>query len=90
MFGVDDVLGNLFALLAGRCGVYRHRRQWRLRRRADVRGALKKLARDIEKLKAELDTADRARPLMAWTSRGFRRKTGRCCSPRRRGARRRW
>jgi hypothetical protein len=64
VLGVDEVLANLFVLLAGRCGAYRHRRQWRLRRRADVMGVLKKLSRDLEKLKAELDTADRARPLI--------------------------
>jgi hypothetical protein len=26
---VDEVVGHLFTLLAGRCGAYRHRRQWR-------------------------------------------------------------
>lgn len=31
-FEVDDVLADVFAVLAGRCGAYRHRRQWRWRR----------------------------------------------------------
>jgi hypothetical protein len=65
VFAVDEVLGNLFAILAGRCGAYRHRRQWRRKRRADVMGVLKKIARDIERVKAELDSDDRKRPLMA-------------------------
>lgn len=64
VFGVDEVLANLFALLAGRCGAYRHRRQWRLKRRADIVGTLSNLSREIRKLKAELDRADRARPLI--------------------------
>ncbi len=29
---VDDALADLFTLLAGRCGAYRHRRQWRWHR----------------------------------------------------------
>jgi hypothetical protein len=64
VFGVDEVLANLFTLLAERCGVYRHRRQWRLKRRADVVGTLSKISRDIQKLKAKVDAADRARPLI--------------------------
>jgi hypothetical protein len=31
-FAVDDVLTDVFAVLAGRCGAYRHRRQWRWKR----------------------------------------------------------
>ena len=60
---VDEVLGSLFALLAGRCGAYRHRHQWRLRRRADIVGTLRGLADRVGKLSAVLDRAEAARPL---------------------------
>ena len=62
---VDEVLGNLFALLAGRCGAYRHRRQWRLKRRAAIVASIKRMLNEVKKLSAALDRAEAARPLLS-------------------------
>jgi hypothetical protein len=62
---VDAVLGDLFALLAGRCGLYRHRRQWRRTRRADVMAGLKGMGGNLRKVLDELDRSGRTAPLLA-------------------------
>src|SRR5262245_33265321 len=61
---VDRVLADLFALLAERCGAYRHRRQWRTRRGADIVGSLKRMAKDVRNVLAELEQRERVLPLM--------------------------
>lgn len=62
---VDAVLGDLAALVATRCGAYRHRRQWRRKRGADIVGALKTMAGDVRRIVAELEKPRANPPLMA-------------------------
>lgn len=65
VFGIERFLANLFTVSANQCGFYQHRRQWRRTRRADPM-SLDRLGRQIDKLKAQLEKAERGRaPLMA-------------------------
>ena len=59
-FALDDFVSDVVAALAHRQGWHRHKRQWRRKRGADVRG-LDKLRRQVEKLEA----GRAARPLLS-------------------------
>jgi|GEM_PF-1598215 len=64
VFGIDDFLGNLFAVLARQSGFHLHHRQWRRTRRTSTMSGIGGLRKQIEKLAKQMDQSKRA-PLMA-------------------------
>jgi len=65
VLGIDEFLGNLFAVLARQCGYYQHHRQWRRSRRADPISTLHAMRKQIEKLEIATALAKQLRsPLM--------------------------
>lgn len=65
LFGIEQFLADLFAVLGHECGYYQHRRQWRKSRRADPM-SIDRLRAQVDKLRERVEQAERRRaPLLA-------------------------